>query len=55
MKYRTDEVLDLLDATNCVEDVQTIVSTINDYPELFPVNFYSKYKSLLLIYAGLFV
>jgi hypothetical protein len=55
MIYRPDEILDLLDNANCCEDVQHIVSTIHDYPEMFPPNFYQERKSLLLIYANLFI
>jgi len=53
MKYRHDEVLDLLDNANCLEDVQTLAGAINDYPEMFPP--VTKFRRLLMIYADLFI
>lgn len=55
MKYRHDEVLDLLDAANCCEDIQVIIATIHEYPVMFPNGFYTKYRGLLLVYADLFI
>lgn len=55
MKYRLDEVLDLLDNVNCLEDMQVLVATIWEYPQMFPTGFYSKYERLMLIYVDLFI
>jgi len=55
MIYRPDEILDLLDATNCATDIQWIAMCIHEYPELFPRNFYQERRNLLLTYAELFI
>jgi len=55
MKYRHDEVLDLLDEINCYQDIQHISIAMLERPELFPAWCYQKYKGILLTYADLFI
>lgn len=55
MIYAHYEILDLLDAVNCIEDVSTLATAMHDYPEQFPVNARGKYKNTLLLYADLFI
>ncbi len=53
MPFEHYEIDDLLNAVNCLLDIQRLAGAWNDYPELFPP--IRIYKETLLLMAELFI